>query len=826
MDFNPPIVDEPTVRHFVELIHTRAAHAINGGEGVLQLVRIHPADESVSVSRYTIGDAEHMAQDAIAFGAAGHNVYVEGRTVRADLRGNKRGDLKDTVKVFALVVDSDNDKGKAWTPTMQASIVVETSPGNAHFWFCLAQAVDAAEGKKIGERMRRSTGADQDTGVVTQCYRVAGTPNFPGKAKRKRGRVLVEPTKIVEQSEACLDPAAFADDRNTGAADADTNTGADGDETGLPADLLQLVRDGVAAGEDRSAAFHSVVARLKKRHWSVEAIISLLEKYPNGIAAKYIGRLREEVERSYGKHAGNGGAGQATSGSPPVAPRTLPTIHVVAGELPRIVSETEQALLAAGAPIFVRAGMLVRPVTEKVPAADGRKTTIARLRSFTVPAMLDWIASAALFERFDARRNRWVTVDPPRAVAEALLAREGNWTFPYVSGIITTPTLRRDGSLLAERGYDAATGLYLAPGLELPPMPEPMRGTAEEGLVLLSGLFDEASFPASLDRSVALSGVLTALVRGVMPTAPLHLIRAHASGTGKSYVVDIIAAIATGRLCPVITATSNNEEEIEKRLGSIVLSGAAITSADNCTRDLGGELLCQLAERPLVRIRILGRSEMPECECHTTILATGNNITLKGDMVRRGLVCNLDTLDEQPELRQFRRDPLQAVLSDRGPYVAAALTIMRAYLMAGAPRVCNAIGSYADWSRMVRAPLIWLGQPDPVESMSAARAEDPELNDMCEFFVWWSDTLDLNARCTSARLIEIACEPADSSDYNRNPLKELLLRVASERNGKEISAKRLGWWLNKISGRVANGYRLVKTRTVQGRAEFRLEKVS
>src|SRR6516165_7812086 len=120
MDFNPPIVDEPTVRHFVELIHTRAAHAINGGEGVLQLVRIHPADESVSVSRYTIGDAEHMAQDAIAFGAAGHNVYVEGRTVRADLRGNKRGDLKDTVKVFALVVDSDNDKGKAWTPTVQA----------------------------------------------------------------------------------------------------------------------------------------------------------------------------------------------------------------------------------------------------------------------------------------------------------------------------------------------------------------------------------------------------------------------------------------------------------------------------------------------------------------------------------------------------------------------------------------------------------------------------------------------------------------------------------------------------------------------------------
>src|SRR5262249_34457746 len=109
--------------------------------------------------------------------------------------------------VFALVIDSDSDKGRAWTPTAQASIIVETSPGNAHFWFCLARAVDAAEGKTIGERMRKSAGADQDTGVITQCYRVAGTPNFPSESKRKRGRVSIEPTKILEQSETSLEEA-------------------------------------------------------------------------------------------------------------------------------------------------------------------------------------------------------------------------------------------------------------------------------------------------------------------------------------------------------------------------------------------------------------------------------------------------------------------------------------------------------------------------------------------------------------------------------------------------------------------------------------------
>ena len=124
------------------------------------------------------------------------------------------------------------------------------------------------------------------------------------------------------------------------------------------------------------------------------------------------------------------------------------------------------------------------------------------------------------------------------------------------------------------------------------------------------------------------------------------------------------------------------------------LSADAIISLDNCMHDLEGQLLCQLAERPLVKIRILGRSEMPECECHTTVFATGNNVSFKGDMVRRGLQCNLDALTERPELREFKHNPLHQVLGDRGVYVAAALTIIRAYFAAGEPKVCGSLGSY------------------------------------------------------------------------------------------------------------------------------------
>ena len=155
--------------------------------------------------------------------------------------------------------------------------------------------------------------------------------------------------------------------------------------------------------------------------------------------------------------------------------------------------------------------------------------------------------------------------------------------------------------------------------------------------------------------------------------------------------------------------------------------------------DLGGELLCQLTERPVIKVRILGRSEMPECESHTAVFATGNNVAFKGDMVRRGLVCNLETLVERPELREFKKDALDHAASHRATYVAAVLTIIRAYLAAGAPQVCGPFGSYTAWSRMVRSPLVWLGEPDPITSMDAARGEDSVLTEIRELFGFWID---------------------------------------------------------------------------------------
>ena len=67
---------------------------------------------------------------------------------------------------------------------------------------------------------------------------------------------------------------------------------------------------------------------------------------------------------------------------------------------------------------------------------------------------------------------------------------------------------------------------------------------------MLLALLEGFPFKCSVDKSVALSALITPVVRGAMMTAPMHVMRAHTAGTGKSHLVDTASVIATGDACP------------------------------------------------------------------------------------------------------------------------------------------------------------------------------------------------------------------------------------------------------------------------------------
>ena len=237
-----------------------------------------------------------------------------------------------------------------------------------------------------------------------------------------------------------------------------------------------------------------------------------------------------------------------------------------------------------------------------------------------------------------------------------------------------------------------------------------------------------------------MSGFLTAVVRRSLKAAPLHAFSSPVAGSGKSFLVDIAAAIATGREASVI-AQGPNDEETEKRLGAVLRYGDPLISIDNCEKALGGECLCLITTQPFVRARILGLSEMPELPGRTMLFATGNNLTVIGDMSRRMIMCSLDPKLERPELREFARNPVDLVKADRGKYVCAALTILRAYRLAKEVERPKPLASYEEWSSTVRGALIWLGMTDPVETMKDVRASDTKLDGLTGVLTSWKEAI-------------------------------------------------------------------------------------
>jgi hypothetical protein len=195
--------DECAVRGFLNAFVALATSSLGGHAppGLIQMCQKSPDDNDVVPARYALGDADlvdRMTRDAVGASEAGLNVYIEGRLIRPGLRGKKRGELIDTACVCALVVDSDADKNMAWIPAVgvHPTLSIETSPGNAQYWFFFERALSPTRAQRLGEGLRQTTGGDSDTGNPTQPYRIPGTVNYPNRAKVARGRV-VTPTMFL-----------------------------------------------------------------------------------------------------------------------------------------------------------------------------------------------------------------------------------------------------------------------------------------------------------------------------------------------------------------------------------------------------------------------------------------------------------------------------------------------------------------------------------------------------------------------------------------------------------------------------------------------------
>jgi putative DNA primase/helicase len=183
-------------------------------------------------------------------------------------------------------------------------------------------------------------------------------------------------------------------------------------------------------------------------------------------------------------------------------------------------------------------------------------------------------------------------------------------------------------------------------------------------------------------------------------------------------------------------------------------------------------------------------------------------------MLRRVILCSLDANLERPELRQFRSDPVATVLADRGRYVAAVLTIIRAYLAVGCPDQCQPFASFGDWSRLIRSPLVWLGCPDPVATIETTRAGDPKRGQLGAVVAAWLSTIGPNKPISAGDLVQTSFNGPDMA------LNKALMAVASFPGRSEVDATRLGKWLGRNRGRIINGYKICNQLDTHSKQQF------
>jgi hypothetical protein len=195
-------------------------------------------------------------------------------------------------------------------------------------------------------------------------------------------------------------------------------------------------------------------------------------------------------------------------------------IKVVSGSLSTNADEAEQALIDAGVEFFERSNMLVRPIVRDVDGFRGAKTKTAQLARVGPVYMRDILGRIAHWYRLDKRGREWVKIDPPKETAETVFARAGEWQFPSIAGIINTPTLRPDGTILDRAGFDPATRLLLIDPPAMAPIPDkPTKDDAIAELKFLRTLLTGFDFVGGVDWSVMESAIITPVARGYLGLA-------------------------------------------------------------------------------------------------------------------------------------------------------------------------------------------------------------------------------------------------------------------------------------------------------------------
>ena len=241
-------------------------------------------------------------------------------------------------------------------------------------------------------------------------------------------------------------------------------------------------------------------------------------------------------------------------------------------------------------------------------------------------------------------------------------------------------------------------------------------------------------------------------------------------------------------------AAGHSPEELEKRLvAAAILSRPAIFLDNYNGGLLRSQQLDSMITEGRAEVRVLGHSKMVQLFTKALIQVTGNATQLSEDSARRILRCELDARMESPEQRPFRGgDLVERVMARRNKLLGACLTIWRWGAQNKKLPRGKTCGSFEQWSRWCRDPLLALGCRDPADLIPEIKATDPaRVKTRSIMAKWWER--HKGATLTVKDLHHDVCEEIDENSkrtgnddtlvFSRQKVQAWMVKHANTRVG-------------------------------------------
>ncbi len=489
-----------------------------------------------------------------------------------------------------------------------------------------------------------------------------------------------------------------------------------------------------------------------------------------------------------------------------------PVIRIVDGELHSVINAAEKELFKSGR--YFQFSCLI------VSISTDPKTGDPSIVPTNIPSLTRVLSHLVSWEKYNTRLGGFVACDPSARHISILYDSQTYSHLPSLKGIARQPYFREsDGKLITEPGYDAESQIFSIFDARKFVISEPSFEAATAALKLIKDLLFEFSFKAAHDESAAVAAIFTAVVRPSIAFAPGFHIKASMSGSGKSYLCDFISAFAkpgdTKKVSYPVTS-----EEATKAMLSLLISSPAVIEFDDMTTDWTPHgIINRMFTSEFITDRILGVSKTATVSTRTLILGSGNNVGPTRDLLRRVLTINIDQRSASPATRSYSGTPVEDIREDRGRYVAAVLTIILAWKVAGSPRaeVENIVTYGGDWADYCRHPLIWLGLADPATALLEQVKHDPDADALLALMIEWYRVFGSSpttVRKVIAKTFGFGTEEA---------LRDAICEFPVEDRGS-INASKFGWILKKNVNRIIGNYSFQQA-TADGRVAWMVVKM-